>query len=45
MIEKPLYQVLPLDSEPRPVTNKTRTPMDQPISLGQIFKRIAGDLS
>jgi hypothetical protein len=43
--QKPLYQVLPLDPEPQWGTNTVRTPMDQPMSLGQIFKRIAGDLS
>jgi hypothetical protein len=43
--EKPLYQVLPLDSEVRLFTNQTRTPMDQPMSLGQVLKKIAGDLS
>jgi hypothetical protein len=43
--EKPLYQVLPLDSEERLFTNQTRTPMDQPMSIGQVLKKIAGDLS
>jgi hypothetical protein len=43
--EKPLYQVLPLDSEVRLFTNQTRTPMDQPMSIGQVLKKIAGDLS
>lgn len=43
--QKPLYQILPLDPEPRLFANKTRTPLDQPIALGQIFKQIAGDLS
>ena len=43
--EKPLYQVLPLDSEVRLCTNQTRTPMDQPMSIGQVLKKIAGDLS
>ena len=43
--KKPLYQVLPLDPEPKWGTNTARAPMDQPMSLGQIFKRIAGDLS
>jgi hypothetical protein len=43
--EKPLYQVLTLDPEPRSATNTTRSSLDQPMSLGQIFKRIAGDLS
>jgi hypothetical protein len=43
--ETPLYQVLPLDSEVRLFTNQTRTPMDQPMSIGQVLKKIAGDLS
>ena len=43
--ETPLYQVLPLDSEVQLFTNQTRTPMDQPISLGEILKKIAGGLS
>jgi len=43
--EKPLYQVLPLDPEVRLFTNQTRTPRDQPMSIGQVLKKIAGDLS
>ena len=43
--ETPLYQVLPLDSEVQLFTNQTRTPMDQPISLGEILKKIAGGIS
>jgi len=43
--EKPLYQVLPLDSEARLFSNQTRTSMDQPLSLGQVLKKIAGGLS
>jgi len=43
--EKPLYQVLSLDSELRPSLSQTRTPMDQPMSFGQVLKKIAGDLS
>ena len=42
---KPLYQVLPLDPEVQAFTNQTRLPMDQPISLGQVLKKIAGGLS
>jgi hypothetical protein len=43
--EKPLYQVLPLDSEGQLLPSQTRTPMDQPMSFGQILKKIAGGLS
>jgi hypothetical protein len=43
--EKPLYQVLPLDSEVQLISNQTRTPTAQPISLGQVLKKIAGGLS
>jgi hypothetical protein len=43
--ETPLYQVLPLDLELRPLTSQSRTPVDQPVSLGQVLKQIAGDLS
>lgn len=41
----PLYQVLPLDPEPPVFADKPRTALDHPISLGRIFKQIAGDLS
>lgn len=43
--EKPLYQVLPLDPEVRAFTNQTRLALDQPVSLGQVLKKIAGGLS
>ena len=43
--QKPLHQVLALDPDPPLFANKTRAPLDQPISLGQIFKQIAVDLS
>ena len=43
--EKPLYQVLPLDPEVQAETSQTRLPMDRPVPIGQIFKRIAGGLS
>jgi len=43
--EKPLYQVLALDPEVEPFTSQTRAPMEQPLSIAQIFKKIAGDLS
>jgi hypothetical protein len=43
--EKPLYQVLDLDLEPVFVTSTARSSLDQPVSLAQIFKRMAGDIS
>lgn len=42
---KPLYQVLALDSEGQLFADQTRTPMAQPLSLGQVLKKIAGGLS
>jgi hypothetical protein len=36
--QKPLYQVLALDQEPR-------TPREQPLSAGQILKQIMGGVS
>jgi hypothetical protein len=44
---KPLYQVLSLDANPLGcnLTEGTRKPMDQPLSLGQIFREIMGGAS
>jgi len=42
---KPLYQVLALDPEPVIATGTARSSLDQPLSLAQIFKRMAGDIS
>lgn len=42
--EKPLYQVLALDPEPVIATSTARSSLDQPLSLAQIFKRMAGDI-
>ena len=42
---KPLYQVLSLDSNGELLASRARTPMDQPMSFGQVLKKIAGDLS
>ena len=43
--QKPLYQVLALDPEPVIATSTARSSLDQPLSLAQIFKRMAGDIS
>jgi hypothetical protein len=43
--EKPIYQVLALDPEPVIATSTARSSLDQPLSLAQIFKRMAGDIS
>lgn len=43
--QKPLYQVLALDPEPVIATTTARSSLDQPLSLAQIFKRMAGDIS
>lgn len=43
--EKPLYQVLALDPEPVIATSAAKSSLDQPLSLAQIFKRMAGDIS
>jgi replication initiation and membrane attachment protein DnaB len=40
---KPLYQVLSLDANP--LTQGTRKPMDQALSLGRIFREIMGGAS
>jgi hypothetical protein len=42
---KPLYQVLPLDPEVQVNTPRTGPPMDRPVPIGQVFKKIAGVLS
>ena len=44
---KPLYQVLSLDANPLScdLTERTRAPMDQALSLGQIFREIMGGAS
>lgn len=43
--QKPLYQVLALEPEPVIATSTARSSLDQPLSLAQIFKRMAGDIS
>ena len=43
--EKPLYQVLPLDPGVELFSNQNRGTMEQPLSIAQVFKKIAGDLS
>ena len=42
---KPLYQVLPLDPEVQAETRPTGPPVDRPVPIGQVFKKIAGVLS
>lgn len=42
---KPLYQVLPLDPEVQAETRRTGPPVDPPVPIGQVFKKIAGVLS
>ena len=42
---KPLYQVLSLNPEVEAQARHTRPPMDRPVPIGQVFKRIAGVLS
>jgi hypothetical protein len=42
---KPLYQVLPLDPEVQAEARRTGPPVDRPVPIGQVFKKIAGVLS
>jgi hypothetical protein len=44
--EKPLYQVLPITDAPSVTSVATkRTPMDTPVSLGELFKQMIGGRS
>lgn len=45
--ESPMYQVLSLEpvaqADPAPCAARNRGPMERPVALGQIFKRIMGE--
>jgi hypothetical protein len=44
--EKPLYQVLPLSEDPcARFRTEARTPMDGPLAIGELFKRMMGGRS